>query len=229
MELKTYWDIVWKRAWIPVLLLVVVAGASLLTQETPPPTYTTTMRFTVRVRPQDIPGEYTYEGYYGWLASEYLTDDLTAIVGSQAFAADVNRRLAETGSAVQVPPGLISGVTFAEKLHRVLRVSVSWGNPEELVAIARAIVVAMEEDSARYLTEPDAPGGALVTVIDEPSPPAANPPSLTQRLNLPVRLVLALVAGLALVFLLDYLDDSVRNRGELEAMGVPVLAEIPKK
>jgi capsular polysaccharide biosynthesis protein len=46
---------------------------------------------------------------------------------------------------------------------------------------------------------------------------------------LPVRLLLALAAGIALVFLLDYLDDSVRGRSELEAMGIAVLAEVPKK
>lgn len=72
-------------------------------------------------------------------------------------------------------------------------------------------------------------GGALITVIDEPSPPTPNPPSLTERLNLPIRLLLALAAGLALVFLLDYLDDSIRSGKELEAMGIPVLAEVPKK
>ena len=42
-------------------------------------------------------------------------------------------------------------------------------------------------------------------------------------------LALALGAGVALTFLLDYLDDSVRNKSELEAMGVIVLAEVPKK
>ena len=85
----------------------------------------------------------------------------------------------------------------------------------------------MEEDSPKYLTQLGTPG-ALINVIDEPSPPAANPPSLTQRLNLPVRLLLALAAGLALTFLLDYLDDNVRGRTELEALGIPVLAEVPK-
>jgi hypothetical protein len=28
---------------------------------------------------------------------------------------------------------------------------------------------------------------------------------------------------------LDYLDDSVRGRSELEALGIPVLAEVPKR
>ncbi|MBI1879382.1 MAG: hypothetical protein HYR94_14385 [Chloroflexi bacterium] len=228
MELKLYWQIIWKRAWIPALLLVLVAVASLLTSQTPPPTYSTTMRFTVGVKPQEVPEQYTYDSYYAWLSSEYLADDMTVIVSSQAFAADVNQRLGEMGSAVQVPLGSIGGVTLAEKQHRILRLNVSWSNAAELADIAKAIVAVMAEDSPKYLTQLGTPG-ALINVIDEPSPPAANLPSLTQRLNLPVRLLLALAAGLALTFLLDYLDDSVRGRPELETMGIAVLAEIPKK
>jgi capsular polysaccharide biosynthesis protein len=78
------------------------------------------------------------------------------------------------------------------------------------------------------VTQLGTPGG-LIAAIDAPTPPAAIPPSLTQRLDLPVRLLLALVAGLALAFLLEYLDDNVRDRAELEALGVTVLAEVPKK
>lgn len=227
MELKHYGQIIWKRAWIPALLLVIVAAASLLTNQTSPPTYSTTMRFTVGVRPQEIANQYTYDSYYAWLASEYLADDMSAIVSSGAFAADVNRRLAELGSTVQIPPGSIGGVTIAEKQHRILRLIVNWGNAAELADIARAIVTVMEEDSPKYLTQLGTPG-ALINIIDEPSPPAANPPSLTQRLNLPVRLLLALAAGLALIFLLDYLDDNVSGRTELEALGLTVLAEVPR-
>lgn len=228
MELKQYWQIIWKRAWIPALLLVIVAGASLLTRQAPLPTYSTTMRFTVGVKPQEVPDQYTYDSYYAWLSSEYLADDMTAIVSSQAFAADVNRRLVDMGSSVQIPPGSIGGVTIAEKQHRILRLNVSWSNPTELADIAQAIVGVMEEDSPKYLTQLGTPG-ALINVIDEPSPPAANPPSLTQRLNLPVRLLLALAAGLALAFLLDYLDESIRGRPELETMGIVVLAEVPRE
>ena len=44
-----------------------------------------------------------------------------------------------------------------------------------------------------------------------------------------MRMLLALVVGVALTFLLDYLDTSVRDKAELEAMDIAVLAEIPKK
>jgi capsular polysaccharide biosynthesis protein len=132
------------------------------------------------------------------------------------------------GSSVQIPPGSIGGVTIAEKQHRILRLNVSWSSPTELADIAQASVGVIEEDSPKYLTQLGTPG-ALINIIDEPSLPAANPPSLTHRLNLPVRLLLALAAGLALTFLLDYLDDSIRGRPELETMGIVVLAEVPRE
>jgi len=228
MELKLYWHILWKRIWIPALLLVVVAVVSVLTRQTPPPTYSATMRFTVGVQPQEIEGQYNYDSYYAWLSSEYLADDMTAIVTSQAFADDINRQLTAAGRSVQIPPGIIGGVTIAEKQHRILRLNISWGNAAELAHIAEAAVIVMEQESPKYLTQLGTPGG-LFSLIDGPTLPAANAPSLTQRLDLPVRLGLALAAGLALAFLLDYLDDTVRSRAELEAMEINVLGEIPKK
>ena len=228
MELKQYWRILWKRIWIPILLLVVVAVASLLTMQTPPTRYSTTMRFTVRVKPQNVTSEYNYDGYYEWLTSEYMADDLSAVVGSQAFTEDVNRRLVERGSSVQIPPGSVGGVTFGDKQHRVLRLNLSWHDVAELDEIAQATLVAMEQDSTKYLNPLSGPE-AVVQAIDQPAAPIASSQSLTEQLQLPVRLLLALGAGIALTFLLDYLDDSVRDKVELEALGISVLSEIPKK
>lgn len=228
MELKQYAQIVWKRIWIPVALVVLVGAVSLLTAKTPPPGYSTSMRFTVGVRPQEVPDQFNYDSYYAWLSSEYLVDDMTGLVSSQMFADDVNRHLQEMGSAAQIPPGSIGGVTIGGKQHRILSLTVNWGNPDELADIAQAIVTTMEQDSTHYLGQLGTPG-ALIQVIDEPSPPAQNPRSLTQRLDLPVRLLLAAAAGVALTFLLDYLDSSVRGKSELEAMGISVLAEVPKQ
>src|SRR5262245_9490346 len=128
MELKQYAQIIWKRSWIPALLVIIVAAASLVTTTTPPPTYSMTMRFNVGVKPQVVAGEYIYDGYYAWIASEYMTDNLTGLVSSQDFAADVNRYLAEMGSPAQIPAGIIS----AENQHRILRLNVNWGSPAEL-------------------------------------------------------------------------------------------------
>jgi capsular polysaccharide biosynthesis protein len=224
MELKQYAQIVWKRAWIPGLLLVIVAAASLLTMTTPPPTYSMTMRFNVGVKPQRVADEYIYDGYYAWIASEYMTDNLTGLVSSQSFADDVNRYLAEMGSSTQIPPGIIS----AENQHRILRLTVNWHNPDELVKVSQAIARAMAENSNKYFPQAGQ-AEAFITMIDALGPASSSASSLWQRLDLPIRLILALAAGLALTFLLDYLDDSVRSKAELETLGVDVLAEVPKK
>jgi capsular polysaccharide biosynthesis protein len=42
-------------------------------------------------------------------------------------------------------------------------------------------------------------------------------------------LILALVVGIALAFLLDYLDDTIRHRADVESLGLPILAEIPTR
>ena len=79
MTLKQYAFIVWKRAWVPVVLVAVVAIASFVSLQTPSATYSTSMRFTVGVQPQNLPNEFTFDSYYAWLSSEYLVDDMDGV------------------------------------------------------------------------------------------------------------------------------------------------------
>jgi capsular polysaccharide biosynthesis protein len=67
-----------------------------------------------------------------------------------------------------------------------------------------------------------------VTLIDGPT---INPvgPSLRSRLEMPLRRLLGLLIGIGLVFLLEYLDTSIRSRQELEALGFTVIGEIPRR
>ncbi len=183
------------------------------------------MRFAVGVVPEPSTGAYyTYDRYYTWLASEYLVDDLAEVVRSSAFASAVSQRLAMHG--IQVPAGAIQGSTQAGKLHRILSLSITWGQEEELRLIANAAVQTLQEESATFLAQLGAEN-AHVALIDPPVVGMVGP-SLRERLDLPIRLFLALVAGVALAFLLDYLDDSVHGCSDLEALGLQTLAEIPR-
>ena len=227
MELRQYWHIVWKRVWIVVALLVIVLIGSLALRVKPAPLYQATLRFTVGVPPESRTGNYyTYDRYYTWLTSEYIADDFSEVVKSQAFAQDVSAILAERQEDVIVSAGAIQGSTVAEKQHRILTVRITWGDPEQLQAIADAIEEALRENSSKYFAQLGS-AGATVYIIDK-SPPMAIGQSLRERLDLPIRLFLALLAGIALAFLLDYLDDTVRDRAELEEMEITVLGEIPR-
>jgi capsular polysaccharide biosynthesis protein len=227
MELRQYGYIVWKRIWIIAALLVTVLIGSLALRAKPAPLYQATLRFTVGVPPESRTGNYyTYDRYYTWLTSEYIADDFSEVVKSQAFAQDVSAILAERQEDVIVSAGAIQGSTVAEKQHRILTVRITWGDPGQLQAIADAIEEALREKSNKYFAQLGS-AGATVYIIDK-SPPMAVGQSLRERLDLPIRLFLALLAGVALAFLLDYLDDTVRDQAELEEMGITVLGEIPR-
>ncbi|TEU19432.1 MAG: hypothetical protein E3J21_03785 [Anaerolineales bacterium] len=252
MELRQYWHIVWERVWIIVVLLVVVLIGSLVLRAKPVPLYQATMRFLVGVAPEACTGDYyifqrwlplvpvwwvapdvctggcyTYDRYYTWLSSEYLADDLSEVVKYSAFADDVSAHLAQGETPITVSPGAIQGFTVAGKQHRILTLRITWGNADELAAIANAAAEVLPQNGPDYFA-PIGVDQARFTLIDRPVVVPVGK-SLRERLDLPIRLFLALLAGVALAFLLDYLDDTVRDQAELEAMGMTVLGEIPRR
>jgi capsular polysaccharide biosynthesis protein len=227
MELREYWRIIRRYAWLIGLVLAVTLVATLALRLLHPaaPVYSATMRFTVGVVPEQGHGQfYTYDRYYTWLSSEYLIDDLSEVVRSAVFATAVSQELAAQGIAV--PAGVISGSTQPGKLHRILTITITGSDPQRLTAIAAATAKVLSQRNREFLAQLMSEN-ATVYLID---PPAVGPvpPSLKQRLDLPLRLALALVAGVALAFVLDYVDDSVRGEEDLQALGLPLLAGLPK-
>jgi len=224
MELRQYWHIVWKRIWIPVLLLAVVLVVSLVLRRPTSPQYQASGRVLVDVPPLEaVEGMGFDPRLTAPQATEYLVDDLTQFVSSQAVADAISQRLA--GQGIQVPPGVLQSSTASEQIHRVVTIRVTWADPNEALAILNAAVEVLMQEAPAYfgrlgLEQPQ------VTLFDGPGV-SPVPPTLSERLDLPVRLLLALLAGIALAFLLDYVDDSIRGRQDLEDMEIQVLAEVP--
>jgi capsular polysaccharide biosynthesis protein len=223
MELRRYWNIVLRRWWLIALLVLATLAVTWVLSPHPATVYVASVRVTVGIQPEDGAGKfYTYDRYYAWMAAEYLADDLSEVVRSQAFAGAVVKR-----TNLPVPAGAIAGATMAGKTHRILTITVTWGNPDDAKAIANAAVAELRENGQAYLAQLGSEN-AQIHVIDEAT---VGPVSggLREQLDLPIRLGLALAAGVALAFLLDYLDDSVRDAAELEARGFTVLGRIPRR
>ncbi len=219
MEMIRYWRIVRRRWWLPTSLLLIVAVVSLVTRSRPPQRFATSFRFNVGMEPVPPPGaEYTYNPLDVWQSSEYLMDDLASAVRGGEFARRVAERVGESVN----PAGAFSTATE----HRALTVYVSWGDREQLARIANAAVAVLQEE-ADELVGPLGNARPVLRLID---PPVVVPvgPTLRQKLDLPIRLGLALCVGVAFAFLLDYLDRSVRDREEVESMGISVLGCIPR-
>lgn len=229
MELREYWLILRRRWWIPVVLTILVALLSawqLRPWQTPPPTYTASLRMLIGVLPLAEADTTAYDPrYYAWLTSEYLVDDFTEVVRSELFAQGVNRRLANQN--IEIPAGLISGSATTGRQHRIIQLTFHWGDPEGLQAIADATVAELSENADAYFTQLGTEN-AVVSLLDGPATSVASP-DLRRRLEFPLRVILAAIAGIGLVFILEYLDTSVRREQELNEAGLPVVGVIPRE
>jgi capsular polysaccharide biosynthesis protein len=228
MELYEYWQIFRRRWWLPVVLTVAVALISLVQLrpwQTPPPSYSASLRLLVGVLPTAGADVTSYDpNFYAWQTSEYLVDDFTEVVRSDLFAQQVSQRLAAQG--LTIPAGAIQGSSATGRLHRILTLSLTWPNQSELEAISAAVMTELQENTPFYFRQLGTET-AIVSILDEPRINPIGPP-LRQQMEFPVRLSLAFLAGVLLVFLLAYLDTTIHHRQELEALGLPVLGEIPR-
>jgi capsular polysaccharide biosynthesis protein len=221
MELIRYWTIVYRRWWLVMGLLVIVGTASSISFDwSPDEAYVASFRVNVGLEP--IPPDdaaYEYNPLEVWMASEYFMDDLASAVRRTDYARRVAARLGEEDIN-------LAGVFGSSTEYRVLTVSITWGNDEQLAQIANAAVAVLQEES-NALVGPLGKARPVLRLID---PPVVVPVgrSLKDRLDIPIRLGLALVAGVAGAFLLDYLDATIRDQHEVEALGIPVLAQIPR-
>jgi capsular polysaccharide biosynthesis protein len=219
MELREYWRIIWRRWWLIAALVGIVLVVSLVTYQEPELAYVATMRFAIGIEGSEPVSTVSGDGRSdAWLASEYLADDLSEVLKGGDFAARIGEQVGFT-----VPAGAI----FASREHRIMTVSVTWANRDQVQTIAEAVGAVVEDGGADYF--PQLAGvEAQAVLIDGPGIGQVGQ-SLKEKLDLPLRLFVALVAGVALAFLWDYLDDTVRERSEAEALGVAVLGEIPRK
>jgi capsular polysaccharide biosynthesis protein len=228
MELRAYWEILRRRWWLPLLLaglVAMISAVQLRPWQTRPPSYTASMRLLVGVLPATNAAETAYDPrYYAWLTSEYLVDDFTEVVRSGLFAQGISARLAD--QAIDLPAGVIQGSAATGQQHRIITLRFGWSDEAQLLAIANAAAAEITENAPIYFQALGSEG-AGVTVLDGPTVGVVGA-SLRDKLEWPLRVGLGLLVGLGLIFLLEYLDTSVRNRREVETLGLRVIGEIPK-
>ncbi len=225
MELRELWKVLLRRWPLAVVPFAVVLALGLATYRRPAPAYNVGVRYSAGVPSVAGSGaDYEDDRYYPWLTSEYIVNGLTDWVKSTAFATAVSEELREEG--IEVPAGAIRGSVASDNERSVLLLSMTYGDRDQLAAMIRAATAVLQTknaDAFPFLEE-----GATVIPWDEP---VINqvPAGLRAALDLPLRLVLAVGAGVGLAFLVDYLDPTVRTRRELEALGLSVLGTVPRK
>lgn len=224
MELRGYFRILARWWWLILLPPFVVGAYAYLERQPSSPVYATTLRFTAG-QPQAQAGSGYDPNYYRWLTSEYIIGGLKDWVKTGAFADALSAELATRG--LNLSAGAVAGaLSGSDNQRSILLVYLSWPNDKELVTIAEAVTAVLQTRNANIFPQL---GGqpATVTPLDKPSV-APVPPSLRTRFDWLLKVGLGLGAGLALAFVAHYLDPMLRDKEELERLGLQVVAEIPK-
>jgi capsular polysaccharide biosynthesis protein len=222
MELRAYGAVLRRHArligLITLATLIVSVGMALRG----PSAYTASMRLAISVVPDPRVGDFfKYDSYYSVLTSEYLADDLSELLRSEAFAADVSAELGNT-----VEPDAIVDLTRTKKTHRLLDVQIASSDPQRALAIAEAYERVLNTKLGEYLAFLQTNNG-FVRIVNRPKVGRTNTLPLTAA-EIGLRTMAGLLGAVGLAFLLDYVDDRLRDRRQVESfLGTTVLAEIP--
>ncbi len=225
MELKRYAKILLRRWWLIVIPAAIVLAAGLATYKPAPPAYNVGMRFIVGQRPAPDAQSEDEERLANWQTSEYLVNGITDWVRGNRFAEAVSAEMASQG--VDVPAGAIMGSLAADNVRSMLQLSLTYGDADVLAAMVEAVVKVMQTQNSEALPQLGGETAVIVPLDD----PVINPISagLRSQLDLPLRAAIALAAGFSLALLVEYLDPTIRDREDVDGLGLPLLGEIPKK
>lgn len=223
MELRHIWKILWRRWWLIVIPAAVVILVSVITYSPPLPAgYNVGMNFIVSQTPADVAQNLDENRYYNWLTSEYIVNGLTDWAIGGEFKTAVSAQLATQDR--DVPPHTFNVV--ADNVRSKLQLSIQHGDAATLAQIMDAAIVVLTEQNADALPQL---GGDTAVIVPMDQPVVTPiPGSFRSQLDIPLRIALALMAGVGLALLAAYLDTAVRSREEVERLGLTVLGEIPK-
>jgi capsular polysaccharide biosynthesis protein len=229
VELRQLLDVVRRRWWLillPAVVALILTVPLLGTMLRPPVNYSVGVRFTASQTPttQNAP---TFEdlSYIPWLASEYAVNNLATWMRTDSFAREIAAVLAQQGT--QIDADAIRAAVTSDSARSIMTFYVtSWQDEAETKMIAEAAINVLQTKNAAYFAQFGAEP-ARVVALDAPIV-VPVPIPLAVRFGPLLRIAVGLAVGVALAFLAEYLDATIRSRTEVEALGLTVIAEIPK-
>jgi len=258
VELRTYAQILRRRIWI-VALVVAVVGIYVAYQyyqshktEVATTTYHTTV--SIHVGLQSAIHSQSYGDYVNTsssLADEFATGPTLT---SDTFATQVIRQVQNDMNTIKQRYGenpslgdwkdipTITKALSATRTHSTVTISVIWNTEAGAWAIARAVGEVCETNMSTYLTyqviapnTQTSPNPEYLTVganvINQPAKPivADNGQLVLRKTQLLAILLVGLIIGIALAFLVEYLDDRIRRSEEVvQLLQLPMYGEIPQ-
>jgi capsular polysaccharide biosynthesis protein len=248
VELRTYWTIIWRRIWVVALVVIVVAlfaGYQYYhLRKTPGALKAYSSNVTLLIDLAGTPSNNTNNAENIDVVSENMADSFATgpILTSHEFDTDVSNQIGQ--DMVEIVQrfgnnpdlgnwqnaGAIGGALGAVRVHSLVTVTATWTTAPGAWAIANAVSEVSVAKIGSYLAGDSAQPPAAAHIVSNATDPATVPGASASKVTLLILLVLAaLIIGIALAFLIDYLDDRIRTKDEVAyLLELPIYAEVPR-
>ena len=251
MELRDYASIIRRRLWIIVLVVIIVGLYSgyqyYKLHKTPGALKTSQSQVIMLIGLQAASGVTIHSNYSDYvsvsesIADEYingptLTSPSFDHLVYQQLLADENGSLANLGGLQE---GNIAGALSAGRAHSLVTVTATWPNGAGAQALAKAVgevTTAHIDEYMDYVVSSNASSSTgssrpviAARIVNSATAPVTVAGSSASKTTLLAALVIVgLIIGLALAFLIEYLDDRIRRANDVvQLLQLPVYGEIP--
>ncbi len=229
MELKQLWAVIVRRWWLialPALVALVLAIPSFRQILSSSSGYSVAIRFTAgQVPSADAAKTFQDQSYITWLGSEYAVNNLASWMKTQSFAQEIADKLDTSDKTYDV--NALQGAIQSDSARSIMTLYISnWPNADELKQIAAAAIDVLQNKNQMYFPQLGLQRAQVIPLDTVNVTPVATP--LATRLQPLFRIAIGLVVGIALAFLAEYLDPTIRSRSDIAALNLPIIAEIPR-
>lgn len=216
MEIREYLNIVKKRLMlILVITLLFIFTSAVFSYIIIKPQYKADISVIIGKSQATQTSAYNYNDLVMY---EKLVKTYSLMANSRKVMEDVKQKL-----NIDLSVGkLISMVSVSPNGDtQFLTIAVKSSDPQLAQKIANQIAISLAEESKAVLNEDN------VHILDQALLPE-KPDSPKPALNMAIALFLGLMVSVGIVFLVEYLDNTVKNQDEIERLiGVPVIGIIP--
>ena len=218
IELREYFYILLKRMWIIVLITVLsVATSGIVSFFVLEPEYST---FTTLMlgKPQDYSNQEKIE-YNDVLLNQKLVSTYGELAKSRVVSNEVIKNL-----NLNITPGQLSGKTSVSLVRdtEIIKITVNDYSPVMAAKIANETAKVFMKNVSNIMKIEN------VQVIDKAEVPTA-PFKPNKMMNIAIAGVLGVMVSVFIIFLLEYLDNTIKTPEEVERhLDLPVIGMIPK-
>ncbi|WP_152401093.1 YveK family protein [Paenibacillus cellulositrophicus] len=221
MELKQYFRIIVKKWWlIAAIVVIAVAATGVKSLYLTTPVYEANAKLIVNQSASADGGASLNAGTIQ--TSIFLINSYKEIIKSSAIMNKVVQKYPD----LKASPGELAAMISVTSANDSQVMNLVYQDPSYTRAakIVNAVSMVFKEQIPRIMNVDN------ITILSEADTKASpGPININPVMNMLISFVVSLMLAIGLVFLLDYLDDTVRTEAEAaEILDMPVLAVISK-